>query len=263
MILDPFQRFLGVPRFSDPLTLLGLSPDQCDPLHIEKALHERLSAVYRHPDARSPEADDVRQALRAAAEQLRRAPRQQSTAAHRRAPKPAVPSVTKFNLTPFDRLVLAVLVGCGGWNAQSRARLVALAGSYGVTVQGLMRVMKGLADYARSGGPPLGVSDMATGRSLASYMPASSTGTPAGPALLDRLAENLAVELRRDDPWPTIKLSIIFGVVTLMAGVLMLRLAVRSESPPQPSKGAAVVASESSAKSAPPAKLHRASEPLI
>jgi hypothetical protein len=248
VILDPFERFLGVPRFSDAMTLLGLTPQRCEPLDIENALHERLKKVYQHPDARSDDADDIRAALRAAAEQLRRFPRSvRSTQRPGDAAAPSAPQrLSVASLTQFDRLVLAVLVGCGGWNAQSRSRLVALASSYGVTVQGLMRVMQGLSDYARSGGPHLGTSEIMSVRPAWAI---SAGSTSSEPQLLDRITQKLAVELRRDDPWPTIRLSILFGAITVLVGVVVARLALRSESRPPsqlPTPPAAVVNSASS-----------------
>ena len=54
-------------------------------------------------------------------------------------------------LTEFDRLVLAILIGAGGWNAESRQRLVAVASAHGVGVDGLMTVIRGLAAMGAAG----------------------------------------------------------------------------------------------------------------
>lgn len=64
-------------------------------------------------------------------------------------------------LTAFDHAVLGALVGHGGWNKRSRARIVALAGTHEVPPPGLMNVVSGLAAYARAGGRPGEVADIA------------------------------------------------------------------------------------------------------
>lgn len=263
---DPIQRFLGVWSGADPRALLGLPPDRSQMHDIESALRERLASVFQHPDGRSPEAEEVRRALRQAAEQLKREalatagatrieaisaddPPQAAASSASAANLPSWLTPRKpssepplFNLTAFDRLVLAVLVASGGWNAQSRARLVALAAAHGVTVQGLMRVVQGLSQYARAGGTRLGVTEITGGQSLSQYITPAPAAPALGSALLDRLAENLSAELKRDDPWPTIKLAVIFGALTLGALILAARLvlfpsASHPQQPQQPQAG--------------------------
>src|SRR5262245_34657572 len=252
-MLDAIQRFLGVSGLSDAATLLGLPPDAYEPLKIESALRDRLEMVYQHPDGRSAEAEEVRQALRAAAEQLRQTMRR--AAASGQTPRRRTASAPVFKLTHFDRLVLGVLIGSGGWNHRSRARLVALASTYGISVQGLLRILRGLADYARSGGPPLGLREVSPGAALTPYPPLSALTPPPVPPLMDRLAADLAAELRRDDPWPTIKLSAFFALVTLLAGIIAVRLVLSSEAPP-----AGVKTSEPAAE-ARPAGVASATQP--
>ena len=160
MSLHPFERFLGVPENATPQMLLGLRTPDYDLQTIDETLRRRLAVIFRHPDGRSDDAEIVRTALREAAEHLKRELRQIRLAAHaeqtaiqpewmakavRSKSRPRLPGPTPFKLTAFDRLVLSVLVACGGWNARSRAQLVALAQKYGVSVQGLLRVMQGLS----------------------------------------------------------------------------------------------------------------------
>ncbi len=247
MIRDHFQRFLGVDQSSDPTVLLGLEADCVDTVRIDAALRDRIARLFKHPDGRSPDAEVVRNALRQAAEELkRRAERQRMTGVreasgnrpkfraglpisphHQLPPRRSASSANApvFNLTPFDRMVLAVLVASGGWNARSRTQLVALASAWGVTVQGLMRVVKGLSEYGQSGGARLGVQEITSGQSMSNYLPPASTGYSSSPALLDRLTESLSTELKRENAWPTIKLSLIFGVITLAACIIGVRLA--------------------------------------
>ena len=217
MSADPFQRFLGVEASSDPLALLGLHPDDCGAVAIEEALRGRLSRTYWHPDGRRPEAEEVRRRLREAARTLRgtggrKAPARSALGAHRR------PLIT---LTDFDRHVMAVLVGCGGWNAGSRSKLVALASMYGVTVGGLVKVIGGLSEYAKSGGSRLGVAEITSGRSRVSELPPPP---PLATAEGRELLEKPAPELREASVESTVKLSLLFGLPTLLMALLAVRV---------------------------------------
>jgi hypothetical protein len=243
MIPHPYERFLGVSYDADAFALLGLDPDRCDPAQVEESLRMRVAQVFNHPDGRSVEGEEVRDALRLAAVQAKQELKRRRAAlstpvaadtpawmhtALRSRGRPASTAPVVFNLTAFDRLVLSVLVACGGWNARSRAQLVALAQSYGITVDGLLRVMQGLSQYARSGGPRLGIKDIAGGKPLPPLAPvAMSAAPPVGPALLDRLAENFGRELERGGSVATAKLSAAFGIVTLIAGIIALRVILR------------------------------------
>jgi hypothetical protein len=59
--------------------------------------------------------------------------------------------------------------------------------------------------------------------------------SPVTPALISQLAERLAAELRREGHWPTIKLSIIFGTITIIVAAVAMRwLYVSTRPPAQP-----------------------------
>ena len=238
MTPDPAQRFLGVPASSDAMTLLGLSADRCTPAHIDAALRDRLARLFMHPDGRSAEAEDVRRLLRDAADRLRQA---RVVAAASAATPPATraaplqrPIAPSLNLTDFDRQVLAVLIACGGWNHESRSRLVAISAAHNVSVQGLIRVIQGLGDHARSGGGRLGMHDICAGVRMTPVTPTAAPGVPEGGQVLEKLAGALADEIRRDDPSTIIRLSVLFGLITLMAGIFGLRLLLASDGPKPP-----------------------------
>ncbi|NNF43968.1 MAG: hypothetical protein HKN62_13175, partial [Phycisphaerales bacterium] len=132
-------------------------------------------------------------------------------------PRPHPPPAV---LTEFDRYVLATLVAGGGWNKRSRARLVALAAAHRVTAAGLVKVMSGLSAYARAGGPRLGVEEITQGATRLPVPPSVDEGEPAASkALVDRLA----VELADDSIVNTIRLSLFFGLVTILLGVVLVR----------------------------------------
>ncbi len=134
-------------------------------------------------------------------------------------------------LTEFDRAVLAVLISGGGWNAATRSRLVGVASAYGVSVQGLIKVVTGLSEYARSGGPRLEVAQITAGAPL---MPAPSAAAAAGGGTEQfEWVERFAPELRDDSPASTFKLSILFGLLTVLVGVLAARVLFGPGTTPQ------------------------------
>lgn len=67
---SPIPRFLDVPSDADALDLLGLQPAECTSSRVEASLQRQLDRVGAHPEGDTPEADEVRLALHAAAAQL-------------------------------------------------------------------------------------------------------------------------------------------------------------------------------------------------
>ncbi|MHC4946649.1 MAG: hypothetical protein ACYTG1_00085 [Planctomycetota bacterium] len=224
MTTDPFQRYLGVSADADPLTLLGLTPETCTVPRIEAALRERIARIYRHPDGRGPEAELVCRRVRVAADLLRDPERRRRLLAPAAKPPRRTLGVPTIRLTPFDRHVLGTLVAGGGWNAATRARLVALAAAYGVTVQGLIKVVSGLSEHARSGGSRLGLREITSGAARLEQIP-----VPAAAAPTPSLEGLTAVETR---PWPTLRLSVLFGALTIVVAALAVPLLFRLERRP-------------------------------
>ncbi len=213
---DPCLRFLGTPETSTPADLLGLPLGEITVASVEAALMERIDVVFSHADAKTDEAQHVRRVLRGAARTLLAGLRE--TRARPRRPRMVPGPVVR--LTEFDRHVLAVLIGCGGWNAVSRMRLVLLAASYGVSVQGLLKVMTGLSSYARSGGPRLGVAEITAGLDG----PAQLTATAADQTQAREWIDRLAPELREQASRSTLKLAILFGLLTIFCGTVAWRV---------------------------------------
>ncbi len=200
MTEDVCRRLLGVPSWSDPATLLGLPFGPVDAATVEEALRRRLALLLQE---RSAEAESARRLLRRAARELL-------------SPAPAAPSVR--GITEFDRLVLAVLIGSGGWNAASRARLVSLAAAYGVSVDGLIKVVAGLARHAREG----------AGMDLVRIAAGGAAAAPRAPQAVQPEAlqwlGRVAPELREEGPAAAWKLSILFALVTVLAGVMLVKV---------------------------------------
>jgi hypothetical protein len=217
---DPFQKFLGVPEASGPRAWLGLGGDETDAASIEAALRQRIAVTYAHRDGRREEAEQVRRRLRGAAETLLGSLKAPRRPARRAAPDGPVRRPFA-RLTDFDRHVLAVLIGCGGWNAATRSRLVALAASYGVSVEGLRKVVEGLSEYAKSGGARLGVAEITAGRTR---VEAPLRGARARDESDLQWLAKVAPELMEPSAGSTFKLSLLFGTLTLLVGVVAVRI---------------------------------------
>jgi len=245
-IPDAAQRFIGVPSSADPMTLLGLTADRCDLPSIDAALRDRLSRIFQHPEGRSADAEEVRKLLRDAADRLRRrgrstAPNTASVPSGARMAASSSVTPTTLHLTEFDRQVLAVLIASGGWNHESRERLVAISARHGIGVDGLLRVIRGLGEHARGGGR-LGMQEISAGARMVPLRAGTAPGIPDGAPVLEKLAGALAEEIRRDDPSTVIRLCVLFGLITLMAGIFGLRLLLASDKSPPVRRDSEVVA---------------------
>lgn len=246
------MRFLGVESNAGPAALLGLGTEPSDVEAVESALLRQLRKINVHPGSGSDDADAVRRTLREAAQTLRkslgeslpRAVASDVAPVVASAPQPPMPrrltpgwtprgdSVhAQLELTSFDRQVMAVLVGCGGWNITSRAKLVALAEAHGLTVQGLVKVVTGLSEYAKSGGPGLRVAELTSGAARMPYLPVASTFPPQPAVHPDSAAPALP---EHDPAWSRLKLAAVFGVLTLVVGILAVRFALSGSAKPSP-----------------------------
>lgn len=67
---SPLPRFLDISGDADAIDLLGLQPAECTSARVEASLQRQLDRVSAHPEGDTPEADEVRLALHAAAAQL-------------------------------------------------------------------------------------------------------------------------------------------------------------------------------------------------
>lgn len=218
------MRFLGIDDDADVYDLLGLPRGQVLPAaRIEQALLHRLGQLYAHPEGRSPDAEALRERLRNAADSLKR-----YMTRLREKPIPAAPPAhAAHRLTDFDRHVLATMIVSGGWNAVARSRLIALASSQGVTVQGLMKVIRGLSEYAHTAAPersgagigPVQVSQITAG--MSKYVPAAPPPSPIA-ELSDRIVERLAATMKDDTGAGTLKLTIAFGLIAAIIAIILV-----------------------------------------
>lgn len=152
---DPSQTFFGVSAGSDPFLLLGLPRSEADESAVLSALGIRMAEIARHVRSHTPEANELRLALHAAAAQLLDPQLQQllleqssakppskakSVAAGDPAPvrsgapdaaeQTASRSVSIASSLTHD--LLRVVASHGGWNQHALRQLVMLAHARGV-----------------------------------------------------------------------------------------------------------------------------------
>ena len=262
----PLRRFLGLDESANDYLLLGLSEQVALTAdRISKALEERLSHLERHPGAQSPAATDVRKRLGEAAGRLMVLPRRAEnepvpTTPNEMATKdgssdswsegsrgqsegngaptkddastadgPVAPgNTTVAQLTEFDRTVLSILVGSGGWNAESRGRLIGLASQRGLKPQALMRIVSGLAQLLHGGG-----FESVAGAKHAISVAAPHELKPLEPtrleATMNQVAATLATEFRGETSGARTRVAIYFSVGTIfLIGLFALALSLPS-----------------------------------
>ena len=247
---SPCQFFLGVSEDADDRTLLGLAGGVMTVDMIEFALRQRLMAVYRHPQGRSPEADLVKNKLRQAALVLRRHVTtkeqiQQSASAEaqdaasrvreplRRMKESRRSVASQPQLTEFDRSVMAILISSGGWNNASRGRLIALASANRVPVEALGKIVTGLGQYARSGSGLMAqtlqdsrrVDPLLSGQGRSPY--ANRKLEPSG-----FLARALDITLKTFSPTDTgslVRFITLFALIVVFIGILLMQWFVKTD----------------------------------
>ena len=216
--MHPMRRFLGLDPESDPLDILGISVSELDEGSIRSALERRETQITDHPDGESEEAKNVRQHVHDAA-QLLLNPMARMSILARHVPRELliqdsaeVESAQK--LTSFDRDVLGILVACGGWNARSRARLMAVASRYGVSNERLLSVLTGMAAWlqgrASRARPEVSPKDAPLLK-----IPDADIDEKVA-AVFDRFVNRWMSDLRSDDPKSVNRMSILFGAIALL-----------------------------------------------
>lgn len=156
--VSPVERFLGPEALvMGPIGLLGLSPETCTDDRIVTSLEWQLDRVSQHAEGDTPEADEVRLALHAAAAQLldknvRRHVLSRFGVTMSDAPA-ATPSETPANPgQSLEQDAILTLAMYGGWNQRSLARLSALAHARGMSSAALAESLQHLATKRRK--PP-------------------------------------------------------------------------------------------------------------
>ena len=218
------SEFLGIPLTTDYRLLLGITRGRSDRIAIHNALRRRLAQLHVHPDGYTDEANKVRVFLQQIASELEKT-----------APKePAQTTQSHLELTALDQSIIAALISEGGWNKNSRSRLVGVAASYSITVGGLIRILEAFAEAARSGSGPLSLQQRST-----HTIDRTWTAVPTKPSALSAVdhfitdaAKRFTPELSSPSPIMTIKLAVLFGLLTTIAFILALRVLLVDDNSP-------------------------------
>lgn len=239
-------RYLGVPDGASPRRLLGLPEGPLDVAMIDEALARQRARVLRHPAADDRSAKRLLTDLEHSAGALRKHVEESSEVEARRPRRPhRRPGA--IELTEFDREVLSTLVGFGGWNHESRARLLSLAARHGIGGQGLQKVLLGLAGALKSGR----IRPQDSPRSAVAAMAPLTRAAPSRLTLaIEQLDEALAREVAGDTPGRLLRLVLVFVGVAMVGAYFLVVALSPSKAPPKP-----VVAPPS------PAEVARTAEP--
>ena len=216
------SEFLGIPITTDYRLLLGITRGRNDRIAIYNALRRRLAQLHVHPNGFTDEANKVRVFLQQIASELEKSAPKEPTQSNQAHPE----------LTPLDQSLIAALISEGGWNKNSRSRLVGVAASYSITVGGLVRILEAFAEAARNGSGPLSLQQRSThtiDRSWTS-MPTKPSAFSAVDHFITDAAKRFTPELSSPSPIMTIKLAILFSLLTIMAFILALRVLLVDES---------------------------------
>ncbi|HED54511.1 MAG TPA: hypothetical protein ENJ00_09985 [Phycisphaerales bacterium] len=141
---NPGETFLGASVVNDPFALLGLPRRPVDDQTVLAALGARMEGVAKHPRSQTPEANELRLALHAAAAQLLDAQVQElllsEPARESERPQVPIPGQPMPNSKPSPILaavglshdVLMVVAANGGWNQRAMRRLAQIAHARGI-----------------------------------------------------------------------------------------------------------------------------------
>ena len=144
---DPGETYLGIAINSDPFAMLGLPRRETSDSDVLQALGKRMSEIAQHQRGQTPEANEIRLALHAAAAQLLDPQLQRILLAQEtRAPAELVPeeedeplpvaaepaSVDSSESHSLEHDVLMVVASHGGWNQAAMRRLALLAHARGI-----------------------------------------------------------------------------------------------------------------------------------
>lgn len=155
--LSPVERFLGPAALGGPFGLLGVPPSFCTDSAIVVALQSRLAAIASHPQSMTPEADEVRLALHAAAAQLLN-PQVRAKLIEQFAHVPVVPVTVSPTISPaqvsLEQDALMTLGAMGGWNQQALHQLAMMAHARGLSSDSLATVLGGLTRRSLPQPPP-------------------------------------------------------------------------------------------------------------
>lgn len=257
---SPIARILGAGAAGrGPFALLGVPFADAPNEAVMAALQRRLLAVDTHAESRTPQADEVRLALHAAAAQLLD-PHVRRVLAERWGVRPgwaagggtdprsrAGPALERMEL---ERDAILTLAMHGGWNRRSLRRLSMMAHRRGVPSSAIAEVLRGIARRPAASEAPPGI--VAGGSELAAKLD--------GRASLRAVVETIAPDIESER---LLRRLLIAGVVAVLAlagaigGVILVTsaLAPRPAVPPGPVAAAPPASGGSGPGASAPAEL--------
>lgn len=263
---SPTARFLGEDAArGGPFALLGVSPGELSDAQILEARDRRMRLIDAHPLAETPEADEVRLSLYAAAAQLLnpviRGQLAQSWGGAKkaqtdRASEPKRPPVhpgSPEQLLEHDAILALAMFG--GWNPRSLRRIVSIAHARGLGSAEVARTLRRLGRQRR----PRAVRPVPSRPTRPSTQP-KPAAAPAPVSLLDPTPDQI------DPAQQLLKMAFIVGgvaivtLVVLFGGVYAL-LASDNARAKQAETQAAIDDAVSLADSSPGAQRPRQSRP--
>lgn len=192
------ERFLGPEAAAGGMhALLGLSARAHERGTIVRALERQLTRVDGHPQSRTPEADEVRLALHAAAAQLVHQAAYRERSVLSRTGVVAVPRA-RDRLIELEQDALLTLARYGGWNRRSLHRLTMLAMARGAGLADVARVLGQLSGRRGAGRLGLGGGGAAVAGRRMPVEPVSTAIVeqargPSGPMVIGAVASGLAL----------------------------------------------------------------------
>ncbi len=239
----PEMRFFGLAGQVDDLALLGIdSEDAVTAAGITQALERRLESLDRHPARMSASAQELRKRLNQVSSRLHALGGFDDVSKHSRPDDVSTPTVrsTGIGITPFDRMILSILVASGGWNAASRGRITGLAALHSVHPKAMTRIMTGLSQVLRDGdlALPSGsfVANAASARRVSDMQDSARRlmgGEGASPmmtAAMDHVSMRLSREFSGETPGSRIRILITCGVCSIVL-IALFTLALNVPSP--------------------------------
>ena len=203
---------LGISESDDALSLLGVPRDRFEIAAIKSALRRRIVQVTLHPNC----TDSIKREIRNYLTEI-------ATSLFASVPSDIKKEKRYLKLTELDKKIIATLIAEGGWNQKSRSRLVSVARSYNITVNGLIRILEALAEAARSGDGPLCIEKRSKHKVTREW---SVLAPPPNriDSLLEATTSRLNLDFSEYNSVLTVKLCAFFAILTLF--VLSLGAAI-------------------------------------
>lgn len=260
----PVERFLGsTEALGGPFNLLRLGPQECSSERVVASLNAQLARVNDHTEADTPEADEVRLALHAAAAQLldpnvlrhlfERYEGIQSGDPIATPTRPVDPA------TAIEADAIVTLARYGGWNRQSLQRLTWLAHARGIPNEQVRDTLIALAHQRPRAGsmasraaqsPPQPAAPTPAQRNIQPTGVPTSTGAPDKP---ERRAEH-------NELWKGVLALVAIALVAIGLGVGAVALVLQGLSTNGPTGRTEPAQVASANDPTPPAKRTRSTE---